>query len=125
MPDAHSERQNNLPALKHFRKKLRRHMTPAEAKLWIYLKGKQLEGRKFRRQHSVRQYILDFYCPTAKLAIELDGQSHDSAMAAEYDHERTLVLQATGIRVIRFENRTVFEHPEWVLEQIRKVVNNS
>jgi len=58
-------------------------MTPAEAKLWTYLKGKQLEGRKFRRQHSVSQYILDFYCPASKLAIELDGQAHNSAMAAE------------------------------------------
>ena len=52
-------------------------MTPAEAKLWTYLKGKQLEGRKFRRQHSVRQYILDFYCPASKVAIELDGQAHN------------------------------------------------
>jgi very-short-patch-repair endonuclease len=100
-------------------------MTPAEAKLWTYLKGKQLEGRKFRRQHSVRQYILDFYCPASKLAIELDGQAHNSAMAAEYDHERTLFLQATGIRVIRFENKTVFDHPEWVLEQICTAVNKS
>ena len=119
------ERLNNLPALKHFRRKLRRHMTPAEAKLWTYLKGKQLEGRKFRRQHSVRQYILDFYCPASRLAIELDGEAHNSVIAAEYDHERTLFLEATGIRVIRFENKTVFDYPDWVLEQIRTAVNES
>jgi very-short-patch-repair endonuclease len=119
MSDADQERLNNLPALKYFRRKLRSNMTPAEAKLWTYLKGKQLEGKKFRRQHSVSRYILDFYCPSSKLAIELDGEAHDSAMAAEYDHERTLFLLATNIRVIRFENKTVFEHPEWVLEQIK------
>jgi very-short-patch-repair endonuclease len=100
-------------------------MTPAEAKLWTYLKGKQLEGRKFRRQHSVRQYILDFYCPESRLAIELDGEAHNSAIAAEYDHERTLFLEATGIRVIGLENNTVFDHPEWVLEQIRMAVNKN
>ena len=119
------ERLNNLPALKHFRRKLRSHMTPADARLWTYLKGKQLDGRKFRRQHSVSQYISDFYCPASKLAIELDGQADNSAMAAEYDHERTLFLQATGIQVIRFENKTVFDQPEWVLEQIRSAVSIS
>ncbi|MGJ8654742.1 MAG: endonuclease domain-containing protein [Opitutaceae bacterium] len=122
MPDVDEERLSNLPSLKYFRKKLRSHMTPAEAKLWTYLKNKQIEGRKFRRQHSVDNYILDFYCPASKLAIELDGQAHDSAMATEYDHERTLFLQATNIRVIRFENKTIFDHPEWVLEQIRKAL---
>jgi len=73
MSNADQERLNNLPALKYFRRKLRSKMTPAEAKLWTYLKGKQLEGKKFRRQHSVSRYILDFYCPSSKLAIELDG----------------------------------------------------
>lgn len=125
MPEADSERLNNLPSLKYFRKRLRGHMTPAEAKLWNHLKGKQLEGRKFRRQHSVGQYILDFYCTSSKLAIELDGEAHSSAMAAEYDHERTLVLKATGIRVIRFENKTVFDHPVWVLEQIRSALDDT
>lgn len=125
MSDADSKRLNNLPSLKHFRRKLRSHMTPAEAKLWTYLKGKQLEGRKFRRQHGVGHYILDFFCPSSKLAIELDGQAHSSAMAAEYDHERTLFLQATNIRVIRFENRTVFDHPEWVLEQIQTALDGN
>jgi very-short-patch-repair endonuclease len=59
MSDADQERLNNLPALKYFRRKLRSNMTPAEAKLWTYLKGKQLEGKKFRRQHSVSLYILE------------------------------------------------------------------
>lgn len=122
MTDPGPPRLNNLPRLKHFRRKLRSHLTPAEAKLWTSLKAKQLDGHRFRRQHSIGDYILDFYCAASKLAIELDGQAHDSAMAAEYDHERTLFLQATGIRVMRFENKTVFDHPDWLLKQIREAL---
>src|SRR5690606_37295233 len=81
---------NNLPHLKTFRKQLRNNLTPAEASLWKMLQGKQLDGRKFRRQHSVTNYILDFYCPAEKLAIELDGQGHFEASQAEYDFERDL-----------------------------------
>lgn len=115
------EQVNNLPHLKYFRRKLRKTMTPAEVRLWSYLKRKQLDGRKFRRQHSVRGYILDFYCPSEKLAVELDGEPHNSAMAADYDHERSLFLRLTGIRVIRFENRVVFDMPEALLDKIREV----
>ncbi len=80
---------NNLPALRVFRKELRSHLTPAEAKLWTYLRRSQLAGRKFRRQHSVGGgYILDFYCPAERLAIELDGATHDNALAQRYDEER-------------------------------------
>ena len=79
---------NNLPKLKMFRKELRNHLTPAEAKLWDSLKKSQLDGRKFRRQHSVGPFILDFYCPAEHLAIELDGQVHLALDAQEYDKER-------------------------------------
>ena len=61
---------NNLPTLRTFRKELRNNLTPAEARLWTLLKGSQLAGRKFRRQHSVANYILDFYCPSERLAVE-------------------------------------------------------
>ena len=73
-----SERKkvNNLPYLKTFRKELRNNLTPAEAKFWKIVQNKNLEGRKFRRQHSVGNYILDFYCPSEKLAVELDGEVH-------------------------------------------------
>lgn len=108
----------NLPALKHFRRELRNNLTPAEAKLWSYLRSSQLEGRKFRRQHSVGGYILDFYCPSEKLAIELDGEVHNSEAAAEYDHERDLFLRETGIKVMRFENYIVFQSIDWLLEQV-------
>lgn len=112
-------RINNLPHLKTFRKELRNNLTPAEASLWSMLKNKQLDGRKFRRQHSVANYILDFYCPEERLAVELDGEVHNAIAQAEYDKDRDLFLQNTGIKVLRFENRLVFENPEGVLHAIR------
>ena len=111
---------NNLPKLKTFRKNLRNNLTPAEAALWKYLQGKKLEGRKFRRQHSVANYILDFYCPSEKLAIELDGQGHFEATQAEYDYERDLFLKHLGIKVLRFENKVVWNNIEGLLEAVKK-----
>ena len=85
---------HNRPEQLERRRSLRRQLTPAEARLWNYLKGAQLDGRKFRRQHGVGSYILDFYCPAEQLAVELDGQSHESAIAAKKDAERTAYLNA-------------------------------
>ena len=110
---------NNLPQLLTFRKELRADLTPAEARLWSMLKNSQFDGRKFRRQHSFSSYILDFYCSSEKLGIELDGEGHFNERAAEYDHERSLFLRYFGIRVLRFENKWVFEEPGWVLDRIR------
>lgn len=67
---------HNLKDFENNRKSLRKKLTAAEATLWNLLKGKKLDGRKFRRQHSVNQYVLDFYCPSERLAIELDGEHH-------------------------------------------------
>ncbi len=73
----------------------------------------------FRRQFSVDNYILDFYCPELHLAIELDGEVHNSQI--DYDLARSQdLLENHGIKVIRFENRWVFEHLDWVLEAIRR-----
>ena len=114
------DRLNSRPYLQTFRTELRKNLTPAEATLWNYLKRSQLDGRKFRRQHSVRNYILDFYCPAERLAVELDGQVHLSGRAQLYDQERDLFLEHFGILVIRFENARVFEDPEYVLGNIKK-----
>ncbi len=84
------------------RKHLRKKLTAAEATLWKLLKGQQLDGRKFRRQHGVDKYILDFYCPSERLAIELDGEHHFSDQGLEYDEKRTNFLMALNIRVLRF-----------------------
>ena len=109
---------NNLRELKTFRRKLRTNLTPAEAKLWTMLKGSQLQGRKFRRQHSFGGYILDFYCSSEKLGIELDGEVHVSERAAQYDYERKLFMEYFGIKILRFENARVFDSPRWLIERI-------
>jgi len=86
------EQVHNVKKLKENRKKLRNSLTPAEAKLWSLLKGGQIENRKFRRQHSVGPYVLDFYCPSERLCIELDGAAHFTDGGYEYDETRTGVL---------------------------------
>lgn len=110
---------NNSVHLKTFRKTLRKNLTSAEAKLWKVLQNSNLEDRKFRRQHSIGNYILDFYCPSEKLAVELDGEFHFNDSARVYDFERRQFLESYGIRVIRFENRRVFEDLEWLLDVIK------
>ncbi len=112
-------RINNLPHLKTFRRELRNNLTPAESKLWKVVQNKNFEGRKFRRQQSVGNYILDFYCPSEKLAVELDGEVHFEDNARAYDRERRLFLEFYGIKVLRFENKRVFEDLEWMLDVIK------
>jgi very-short-patch-repair endonuclease len=114
-----NERPNNREYLQAFRTKLRKHLTPAEATLWKALQASKLDGRKFRRQHSIGNYILDFYCPAERLAVELDGEVHRNDRAEIYDHERKQFLNYHGIKVIRFENFLVFEDLEYVLERIK------
>ena len=115
-----SERPNSRPYLQTFRTELRKRLTPAEATLWRSLKGSRLDGRKFRRQHSVGSYILDFYCPAERLAVELDGQVHRNESAEVYDRERKLFLEYYGIKVIPFENFLVFDELEYVLHRRRQ-----
>ena len=100
-----------------FRSELRKNMTEPERRLWSKLRGKQL-GVKFRRQFGIGQYIVDFYCASEKLVIELDGAVHNTPQAQEYDRKRTEVLNKLGFTVIRFENKMVFENLESVLLEI-------
>ena len=97
---------------KPFRQHLRTHGTSAEAVLWMSLKRRQLGGFKWRRQFGVGPYVLDFYCPAARLAVELDGAVHDGRQSE--DTERTQALATLGIAVFRFENRLVSEQLESV-----------
>jgi len=83
------------------------------------LKGKRLDGRKFRRQYSISNYILDFYCVSEHLAVELDGDPHGDYVMIQRDEAREKYLEHLGIRVIRFENRFVFQEPEMVIDAIR------
>lgn len=112
------KRIHNRKELIQFRKKLRNNSTPAEAFLWRHLKAKKLNGRRFNRQHSIKNYIVDFYCAAEKLVIELDGAVHQSPQAQEYDKKRTEILNGLGYTVIRFENKMVFENLESVLSEI-------
>jgi len=92
--------------------------------LWKCLQNSKFEGRKFRRQHSIGQYIIDFYCPIEKLAIELKGSVHFNPINEQYDLLRNEYLQSLGIIVIRFENREIFEKIEIVLESIKSNFRN-
>ena len=100
------------------RKELRNNMTTAEVILWSKLKGKQLKGYKFRRQYSVDGYIVDFYCPKLRMAIEIDGSSHDGKEAKEYDKERQLQIENLGISFLRFTNQDIFKNLTKVLTKI-------
>jgi len=115
-----SKYSSNKIELKDFRKNLRNRSTSAESTLWKLLKNSQLEGRKFRRQHSIENYIVDFYCSSEKLIIELDGDSHGDYSKIQKDEIRDKYFESSGFRVIRFENRFVFQDPEFVLNTIRR-----
>ncbi len=99
-------------------RELRQTATSPENMLWSVLRGHRLKGVKFRRQHSIGRYILDFYCHSAKLAVELDGSGHLEEDAFQYDQARTEFLQARGITVLRFWNDEVANHLEEVLSAI-------
>ena len=114
-----TDRLHNRPSSKERRRKLRGRLTPAEATLWKFLKNSKLDGRKFRRQHSVGPYILDFYCVEEWLAIELDGQGHRNEFAEAYDYRRRIYLNNAGIKVIRFENFLIFDDIDHVLDIIK------
>ena len=110
--------KSNIKQLKETRQHLRTHGTSAEAELWKHLKNKQLNDRKFRRQHSIENYIVDFYCSKEKLIIELDGDSHGDYIQIQRDEKRDERLSHWGYKVLRFENRFVFQDIEWVLSEI-------
>jgi very-short-patch-repair endonuclease len=89
-------------------------MTDAEQKLWYRLRGGRLDGLKFRRQHPVPPYIVDFCCTEARLVIELDGSQH----GADVDAARAAALERRGLRVVRFWDNQVFEDLDGVLQVI-------
>ena len=97
---------------------LRRNQTPAEEKLWGYLRGNRLGGFKFRRQTPVGPYITDFLCFEKKLIIEVDGATHGDAHEIAYDAKRTAYLEASGYRVFRCNNMDVYENLIAVLDGI-------
>ena len=103
-------------------KAFRRVMTPPEARLWSCLRASRFRGIKFRRQHPVGPYILDFYCASAHLAVEVDGSVHDSPEAGLHDQRRTAWLGTQGIKVIRLRAEDVRTELEGVLGFIGEAV---
>ena len=100
----------------HFARGLRESQTDAERRLWWLLRDLRLAGRKFRRQHQIPPYVVDFYCAEARLVIELDGSQHGDA--TERDDRRTRFLESRGLRVRRYWNNAVLTETEAVLQDI-------
>jgi very-short-patch-repair endonuclease len=115
---------HNQKSITPKRQLLRKTSTHAETHLWHHLKSTQLKNHKFRRQHSIGNFITDFYFPKEKLVIEIDGNSHFTKESQEYDAKRTKFLNSLNIRVIRFTNLEVLQNTEGVLLEIIKHFNN-
>ena len=105
---------------KLLRQNLRNNKTAPEAVFWQVVKGKQIDGLKFRRQYGFGPYVLDFYCPEIRLCIELDGEVHKSADADEYDRMRTQFLNENDITVKRYDNEVVYRNVEGIIREIRE-----
>jgi very-short-patch-repair endonuclease len=104
-------------------RQLRRDATRPEQKLWLRLRGAQVLRHSFRRQHPIGPYILDFYCPSAKIAVELDGDQHAAPEARAYDARRAQFLRTKGISVLRFANHDLKENLDGVLEGIAQALS--
>ncbi|MEQ1369689.1 endonuclease domain-containing protein [Acinetobacter schindleri] len=109
------------PQLLIFAKSMRHTATDAEALMWQLLRAKRFMNLKFRRQHVIKPYIVDFYCHEIGLLIELDGSQHGTDDAVEYDVERTQFLEALGLKVVRYWNHDVLGRTDVVFEDLWKV----
>ncbi len=119
MPDPKATKHVH-PIILSRARQLRRPLTPQEAKLWRRLRRKQLYGLKFRRQHPIFRFILDFFCYQHKLVVEIDGGHHARPRQQAYDQARTEWLEQRGLRVIRFTNRAVDSNIKSVLREIAR-----
>jgi len=104
--------------LKTLARKLRKNMTEAESFLWQRIRRKQLKGHQFYRQKNIGDYIVDFYCPSAKVIVELDGGQHYTQEGIRRDQVRDKYLDSLGFTILRFSDREVFKNIEGVLERI-------
>ena len=108
--------------LRNRARRLRRQQTDVEAKLWMRLRDRQLWGAKFRRQHPIGPYIVDFCCPDRGLVVELDGGHHSEQILA--DQQRTRFLESAGYRVVRFWDHEVLSQMDIILEEIVRILND-
>jgi very-short-patch-repair endonuclease len=114
----------NNPNFKKLRQKLRNNMPDAEIILWSELQGKRLNGLKFRRQYGVGPYVVDFYCPKLKLAIEVDGDSHFEEGAEKKDERRQKYIESHGVKFVRCTNTDVYKNLNGVIEDILYEADN-
>src|SRR5215510_3537016 len=101
------------------KRRLRSDMTGPETRLWSKLRAPQLNGMKFRRQHGIGPYIVDFYCPEQSFVIEIDGDSHADAEQIDKDQRRDRYLQSIGLRVVRYRNNDIIKNLDGVLEDLQ------
>jgi very-short-patch-repair endonuclease len=99
---------------------LRKSMTPAEKVLWERLRSKKVKGFRFRRQHPINDFIVDFFCYDAMLAIEIDGEVHGDDHQSERDKQRTIILKKLGIKELRFTNQQVINQTDDVINRVEK-----
>ncbi|MBK8087447.1 MAG: endonuclease domain-containing protein [Chitinophagaceae bacterium] len=109
------------PLIFEMARELRSQQTHAETILWEYLKTKP-SGYKFRRQHPIGIYIVDFYCHKLKLVIEADGSIHNVKEVKEHDKERQIALEENNIKVIRFTNADILNEMKTVIDRIQKMM---
>ena len=115
----------NKTSGKEKRRGLRNNLPPPEAIIWSKLRNSQVLGYKFRRQYGVGPYVIDFYCPALKLAVEIDGDSHFVTDAIENDNRRRAFIKSFAIHFLRFTNQEVNRELEAVLEKICQFVQES
>ena len=115
-------RRDPSQRLLRFAREMRKSPTESETRLWSVLRSRSLAGYKFRRQHPIGGYILDFYCARRRLAVELDGGQHTDEDAIEYDRRRTQRLGGLGVRVLRFSDVDMLREPQVVADEILRVL---
>ncbi|MFH1386155.1 MAG: endonuclease domain-containing protein [bacterium] len=104
---------------------LRKNMTEAEKILWEQIRKRKVNGHKFRRQYSIKGFVIDFYSPEVRLGIEIDGGYHLSRNQRNYDKARQKLIECLEINFIRFTNEEVFNNLEQVIASIRDKIDNS
>jgi very-short-patch-repair endonuclease len=114
----------NKTSEKEKRRKLRQNSTRSEDLVWRFLRNRQMFGYKFRRQYSIDKYVLDFFCPEIKFAVELDGATHHDPEQKVYDNKRQKYLEAYGIKFIRIPDEDLFGNPDMVFEKIEKAIKD-
>lgn len=112
----------NISELKELRRKLRRDQTFYEKVMWMFIRDRKTLNTKFRRQYSIDHYVIDFYSPEIKLAIELDGTIHNSPENKKYDKARQEYLEAFGISFIRITNEELLGNPDKVFKKIEEKI---